>query len=324
MRTSWTEFSSPLATDIQAFLQYKQALGCKYHNEAKALRLFDRFLVEEPIEHSDQVNSVLVERFLASRQRHRPRSFNHLLGVISRFFAWRVSQGYLTVSPVRSKARRQTSTRLPFLFSPGQARALLAMARDLPDNNRAMLRGPTYYMIFALIYGLGLRVGEAAKLTREDIDITRDLLIVREAKFGKTRLVPFGPKLAERLRSYLEMRPATGPIFSFTSRGPVHPGTISQTFSRLWPRLGLKIPAGVSEPTVHGLRHAFAVETLLRWYREGVDPGRRLLQLSTFLGHVQPSSTAVYLTMTEQLLEAANERFEKFALGSIEELGARK
>ncbi len=324
MRTSGTDCSSPLAVDIQAFLKYKRALGCKYHNEDKALRLFGRFLVEEPIDHSSQVDSLLVEKFLASRQRDRPRSFNHLLSVISRFFAWMVSQGHLTVSPVRSKPRRQTSTRLPFLFSPGQARKLLTMARELPDNNRALRRGPTYYMIFALIYGLGLRVSEAAKLTREDVDTTRDLLIVRETKFGKTRLVPFGPRIAERLRNYLETRPAAGPIFSFTGRDPVHPGTISQTFSRLWPRLGLEIPAGVSEPTVHGLRHAFAVETLLRWYREGIDPSRRLLQLSTFLGHVHPSSTAVYLTMTEQLLEAANERFEKFALGSEEELGVRK
>ena len=66
-------------------------------------------------------------------------------------------------------------------------------------------------------------------------------------------------------------------------------------------------------PRVHDLRHSFAVGTLLRWYREGADPAARLLHLSTFLGHVDPASTAVYLTITADLLQAAGERFERFA-----------
>jgi RNA:NAD 2'-phosphotransferase (TPT1/KptA family) len=61
------------------------------------------------------------------------------------------------------------------------------------------------------------------------------------------------------------------------------------------------------------LRHSFAVGTLLRWYREGIEPQDRLLHLSTFMGHAQPSSTAVYLTITADLLQEANHRFERFA-----------
>jgi hypothetical protein len=52
---------------------------------------------------------------------------------------------------------------------------------------------------------------------------------------------------------------------------------------------------------------------LLRWYRDGADPAARLLHLSTFLGHVDPASTAVYLTITADLLRAASTRFERFA-----------
>jgi integrase len=64
---------------------------------------------------------------------------------------------------------------------------------------------------------------------------------------------------------------------------------------------------------VHDLRHAFAVATLLRWYREGVDPNCRLIHLATFLGHVDPNSTAVYLTITEDLLHEAAQRFQGMA-----------
>lgn len=94
---------------------------------------------------------------------------------------------------------------------------------------------------------------------------------------------------------------------------------MSTTFHKLVPRLDLDIPEGVSPPRLHDLRHSFAVGTLLRWYRSGMDPSARLLQLSTFLGHVSPASTAEYLTITSDLLREAGKRFERFASPLIQE-----
>ena len=115
---------------------------------------------------------------------------------------------------------------------------------------------------------------------------------------------------------------ADSALFSFTRRAAVHPGTISQTFHQLVRRLGLVPPAGVAAPRVHDLRHSFAVGTLLRWYRDGVDPAARLFHLATFLGHANPSSTAVYLTITTELLAAANRRFEGLAAPALREVSA--
>jgi integrase len=72
-------------------------------------------------------------------------------------------------------------------------------------------------------------------------------------------------------------------------------------------------PAGVSPPTLHCLRHSFAIGCLLRWYQQGLDPAVRLHQLATFMGHVDLVSTAVYLRITLALLQEANRRFEAFA-----------
>ena len=101
----------------------------------------------------------------------------------------------------------------------------------------------------------------------------------------------------------------------------MHPCTASQTFHRLVLALELPVPDGVSPPTLHSLRHSFAVGCLLRWYREGLDPAARLHQLSTFMGHVALSSTAVYLTITPALLDEANRRFEIFAEPAWTETG---
>jgi len=305
---------------IDQFLAYKRTLARKYRSEEYALRLFLRFASDCGVERLDQVTPVLLEEFLGSRPRSRPRSFNHLLGVLRCMFDWAVARELLATSPLTTRRRRVTSVRIPFLFNVDQARRLLDAAATLPDNPRAVRRGPTYRCIFALCYGLGLRAGEACGLTLGDVDQGRSLLVVRGGKFGKSRLVPHGPRMAEVLAEHVRYRRESNraeddraPLFTFDGRRPVHPGTASQTFHHLIPRLDLSVPAGVSPPRLHDLRHSFAVACLLRWYREGLDPSAQLHQLSTFMGHVNPISTAVYLTITADLLRAANGRFEAFA-----------
>jgi integrase len=309
-----------LGAVAEQFVEHRRALGRKYISEERELRLLMRFAETQGIHRLDQLTAISLETFLASRPRARPRSFNHLLGVIGCFLDWAVIQQLLAVSPLQVRRRRVTATRLPFIFDVVQARRLLVAASTLPDNPRAQQRGPTYRVIFALCYGLGLRAGEACGLRLGDVDPVRSLLVVRGGKFGKSRWVPHGPRIAQLLGAQggrrLVAYPASdakAPLFTFDGRRCVHPGTASQTFHALVRSLGLTIPDGVSSPRLHDLRHSFAVGCLLRWYRDGLDPASQLQQLSTFMGHVDPTSTAVYLGITPGLLNQANRRFEAFA-----------
>jgi integrase len=311
---------------VERFLEHKRALGRKYLSEEHELRLLVRFAARQEITGLDQLTPGVLDDFLGSRPRSRPRSFNHLLGVIGCLLEWAVSQQLLTVSPLKARRRRATANRIPFLFDQAQARQLLDAAGTLVDNSRAPRRGPTHRTIFALCYGLGLRAGEACGLRIGDVDTTRGLLLVRGGKFGKSRLVPHGPRIAQLLAEQLQRRAdggATGgeePLFTFDGVRSVHPCTASQTFHQLVIKLELPVPDGVRPPTLHCLRHSFAVACLLRWYREGLDPAARLHRLSTFMGHVDPSSTAVYLTITPALLQEANRRFERYAASAWREL----
>jgi len=311
--------SESLETAVERFLAHKRGIGRKYNSEEHELSLLVRFTGEHRASRLDQLTPDLLEEFLASRPRSRPRSFNHLLGAVEGLLDWAVTHELLGASPLRARRRRVTSTRVPFLFDISQARQLLDAAA-LTDNSRARQRGPTYRAIFALCYGLGLRAGEACGLRLCDVDSHRGLLVVRGGKFGKSRLVPHGPRIAELVGEQVKRRRNAGaatepdaPLFSFDGQRYVHPGTASQNFHHLVATLDLVVPDGVSPPRLHDLRHSFAVGCLLRWYREGLDPAARLHQLSTFMGHVDPVSTAVYLTITPQLLGEASRRFEAFA-----------
>ena len=290
------------------------------------MRLFDRFLAEHRITTVADVTPATIDKFLVSRSRPAPRSYNHLHGTLVRFFDWMIRQERLHCSPVRSKPRRGTRVRLPFLLDPAAARRLFDVAAQLPDNNFTRGRGSSFRTIFTLLYGLGLRVGEVERLRVGDIDATRRVLHIRDTKFAKSRLVPFGPRIHTLLTEHLaraqqqQFLSAEMPVFVQRSGRPIRADIISLTFHRLVPQLGLVIPDGAVGPRVHDLRHAFATRTLLRWYRNGIDPRSRLLSLATFLGHVDPASTAVYLTMTPELLSHASERFRTWAKPILEEI----
>jgi len=304
---------------VDAFITYKRSLNRKYEPEEAALRLLERFLDAAGVSQIDAVTAPDIDGFLASRPRATPRSYNHLLGVVRRCFDWLVVQGVVATTPVRACTRRNSGQRIPYLFDLAQARRLLKVARQLPDRPRGRHRGLIYETVYALLYGLGLRVGEVARLKVGDVNLSHDVLVIHQTKFAKDRLVPFGPNMAARLNRYLAEHfgssapEAEQPLFSFTKGQPINPGTISLAFHSLLPKLELEKRAGVATPRLHDLRHSFAVGTLLRWYREGVDPNCRLLHLATFLGHVDPSSTAVYLTITAELLDEASTRFRGFA-----------
>ena len=289
------------------FVAHKRALNRRFDTEERALRLLDRYLVEHGVADLAGVTPAVLDAFLTSRPRQRPRSYNHLLGVLRRLFDWMVDQEILGLTAAATAAARDGATpSIPFRPAAclpahrGRGRAAGqqqgAPARpDLRDDLRAPLRART-------------ACWRGRRLTRADVDLGRRLLVIRETKFAKSRFVPFGPRMAARLAAYLDLRERPlgllapeAPVFSFTQGRAIHPGTISQTFHALVPRLGLALPAGIGSPRVHDLRHSFAVGTLLRWYREGADPAARLLHLSTFLGHVNPASTAVYLTITADL-----------------------
>lgn len=306
-----------IADYVADFLAYKRALGRKYLSEEHALDLLIGFAKNNGIADLGDFTPESLDDFIVSRPRSTARSFNQLVGAVDIFFDWAVAQQLLEASPMHVARRRVTNQLPPFIFDPDQVRQLLVAAADLPDNARAMGRGRIHHTIFALCYGLGLRAGEACGLRVDDVEPDRRLLVVCGGKFGKNRLVPHGPRIGALLAQHRDQRLANGagpgdPLFTFDGRRHVHPGTASQVFHRLLLDLAITAPDGVRAPNLHSLRHSFAVGCLLRWYREGVDPSTRLFHLSTFMGHVDPESTAVYLTITPQLLAEANRRFEQF------------
>ena len=175
---------SALADPLRRFLDHKRALNRKYRTEESVLRLFDAFLAALGIGGFQDIDSPLIDKFLQSRPRGA-RGYNNLLAVLRLFFAWAVAQGLTAENPVTAPPRRVPGPALPFLFDVATMRRVLQAARRLPPSSRAKHRPLVYEMALALVFALGLRVGEATRLRLDDWDRERDTLLVRKSKFGK-------------------------------------------------------------------------------------------------------------------------------------------
>lgn len=206
--------------------------------------------------------------------------------------------------------RRQRPT--PYLFSDADIAALLAAAGDLGNVPRAA----TYRTLFGLIAATGMRCGEALALDRDDVDLDTGVLTIRLTKFNKSRRVPLHRSTLAAVRGHLDERdrlyprPVQPSLFVSTTGTRLADRRVRAVFADLVDQSGLKPRFGSGRPTIHSLRHSFAVATLLDWYRDGADVASRMPLLSAYLGHVSPASTYWYLQATPELLSLAAQRLE--------------
>jgi integrase/recombinase XerD len=205
------------------------------------------------------------------------------------------------------RPRRST----PYLYSDADIAALMAAARTL----RNPLKAATFEIFIGLLATCGLRGGEAMRLDRSDLDIDQGLLRIRGSKFGKSRQLVLHPTTVQALVDYDLRRdrfcraPATDSLLISTTGARLCHATVQPIFRDLLRRAGI-IRTAACRPRIHDLRHSFAVNTLLGWYRDGHDVQARIPALSTYLGHVDPGATYWYLTAAPELLALAAQRLE--------------
>jgi integrase len=208
-----------------------------------------------------------------------------------------------------ARSRRAT----PYLYSSEDIAALIAAAGTV----RFPLRAATHQALIGLLAVSGLRVGEAIRLDRDDLDFEHGLLIVRNSQFGKSREVPLHATTVQALRSYLRRRdrlhppPSAPAVFISTAGTRLLYCNVNWTFLRLVRRAGLVPRSASCRPRLHDLWHSFAVRTVLEGYLADGDLQARLSLLSTYLGHVDPGATYWYLSAAPELLALAGQRLAR-------------
>jgi integrase len=299
---------SDLRSAMNDYLTIRRQLGFGLKDTEGMLDAYVRFCEDAGEQH---ISTELAVRWARSVKAH-PNRWQRRLGVVRGFARYLSTIDPQTEIPSEDLLRASLPRVAPYLYSQTEIAALMSAARELSPP----LRAASFETIIGLLAVSGLRVGEALDLDRADVDLHDGALHVRAGKHAKQREVPLHDTTTRALLEYglLRDRAVTepqSPAFFLSPAGTrVTSGAFNGTFAKLIGRIGLEGCGQRVRPRPHDLRHSMAVQTLIDWYRDGVNVDRQMPLLSTFLGHVDPASTYWYLQAAPELLALISERLE--------------
>ncbi|HEV8559138.1 MAG TPA: tyrosine-type recombinase/integrase [Actinophytocola sp.] len=299
---------STLRTAMVDYLALRRSLGYKLE---RAGRLLAEFVTFAETRGADHVTVELALCWAISTSNPRSNWRAQRLGVLRGFARYLQAHNPNTEVPPRALIPRGPGRPTPFLYSPADITALMAAA----GQRYSPLRAATLETLIGLLAVTGLRVAEAIRLDRGDVDVASGLLTVRTSKFGKSRLVPLHPSTVTALKDYARLRdrfyphPHTPGFFISTTGTRLRAGNLRAVFAELRGHAAVG-PRSGRRPRLGDLRHSMAMTTLLRWYADGENVQALLPLLSAYLGHVNPRSTYWYLSAAPELLAAASGRVE--------------
>jgi site-specific recombinase XerD len=305
-----------LTESIESYLSLKRSLGAVFSAEARILRSFRRVLGDVPLDSIGRDACQAFCRGSGPPTRFWERKHQTLRG----FFRYLTTRGQVPASPLPHAAPRVPRSFQAYIYSRDELRRLLE-ATSILETTRSPQQPLTVRTLLLVLYGAGLRPGEALRLRCCDVDVADQILAIWNTKFFKSRLVPIGTDLCKALERYWTVRQRlplpdeTRSAFFCTRTGRrLSLARLESFFVRLREHAGIRRPPSDRwQPRLHDMRHAFAVHRVIAWYREGADVQACLPLLATYLGHINLSGTQTYLTITHELLGEASLRFERYA-----------
>ena len=295
-----------ISDHVARFVAMKQKLGYRFKTHATILGNFARFAADR---NETLIRSETVLEW-ASAASSQPRSVKKL-HTVHAFARWLHAEDERHEVPPRDAFGPDSSRRPPpYLISIAEIGKILTAALSVPPADT--IAPLTWHYMFGLVAATGMRIGEARALTLDDI--TPDGLIVRGTKFGKSRMVALHPTTQDALNCYLVVRckekTQDRHLFVLGTGRPPGMTRVSTVFLRLAEQTGIREPGAKRGPSPHSLRHSFAVRSFEN-LEPGADPGRHMLALATYLGHVDIAATYWYLEATPALLRGIAEAAEQ-------------
>lgn len=318
------KFKSFFANSILSFLDEKRAMGYKYATQEGILLSFDRFLVGRYPDAKVLDRDILLNWCTLRRGEH-PKTLEGRVVPVREFCkylrrtgsdAYELPKGILPHCP-----RYQ-----PYIYSTEEIKLIIRKADGMKKAKGSRYRHLVIPALIRMLYGCGLRIGEACALKTEDVDLEQGIITIKNGKLGKDRMVPVSPSLLKYLKSYKEnmtlLSAEDGWFFPSKHGRHFSYNAVNANFHDLLWKAGIKDCGHDSTgrhsggPRLHDFRHTFAVKCMKHWVLEGRDLRACLPVLQAYLGHASINETAYYLHLTADLFPDIIHRVEN-AFGDV-------
>ena len=294
---------------LEEYLALRRALGFILDGPCRALHSFVAYAEHEG---AFSIRTDLALKW-AMQPDCQPAQWANRLSMVRRFARYMSALDARTEIPPDGLLPHRFRRKYPYIYTEEEITHLIGAAQNL--SSPLGLRAATYSTLLGLLAVTGMRVSEPVALDRDDIDLAQGILIIRRTKFGKSRMLPLHATTVEALRHYHKLRDRVfrnTKSFFVSERGiRLTVWSVRNTFILLSRQTGLRGLDDRHGPRLHDLRHRFAIETLLSWYRAGIDVERRMPELSAYLGHVHVNDTYWYISAVPELLQLATLRLEQ-------------
>ena len=278
-------------TDVADYLRLRRQLGAQLHWPEHLLHQFAAHLTAAGIEAITVTEAISWCSLLPAGATVAPatRRMEAVRGFATYMHALDPAHHVPPPGIFRALVHRHTL----YIYSQAEITAVIHAATMLAGGTRAQ----TYPVLFSLLAATGLRVGEALGLDRATVDLDAGVLLISRGKGRDPRLVPLHPTAAAALERYAHWRADLhhdrGSAFFTDPNGErLKYATVRENWVQASTAAGVHTAA--QHPRMHDLRHAFAVNTLLGWYRDDADVAAKMPALTTYLGHSNPANTYWY------------------------------
>lgn len=315
MKTSKT-FQSAVAAEFINYISLKRALGRHFKSEKIILINLDRFLCSQTKSCHD-LNSDTFKQWCWTMESLSSRTRLGRMRTVRNFCLYRKRTNPDCFVPDPSQFPQAGPGVEPYLFSDTDVANLLIHTGSISDSLRSPFRQTATRMAIILLYTTGLRRGELLRLTRADYNPLEQTLIIRTSKFHKSRILPLADDVDMEVKNYLKIQRSiltrlsadTPLIYSAYCGGRAYSSNqLRKNLHILFNLVGVEKADG-KRPRIHDFRFSFAVNALLRWYRNGVNVQSKLPFLAAYMGHVSIVSTYYYLRFIEPLASLASSLF---------------
>jgi integrase len=303
-----------LQASAQDYLAMRRALGFKLQRHEAHVLSFVKFMQHH---RARRITAKSMVRWVRENPSTDPSYQGLRFGAVRGFAAYHSSIDPRTEVPPADLIPRTPGRNRFYLYSDEEVQRLLAETLKHRVGATSISRW-VRYTLYGLLSVTGLRIGEALRLNLADVDLQQGILTIRDSKFGKSRLVPVHPSTRIALGNYLRRRNDyfdgrnIEPFFVSRHGTRMRYNDAWKSLVRMSRKIGLRGPSDRRGPCLHDFRHRAAVQAMLRCYRSGADPERRLPALSTYLGHSDLKYTYWYLHQNPALMKQAVGRLEHY------------